>query len=561
MSQLPDSGHDSEAPEASPNAPRSEPANLLYQAHGIVVEEEEEVLELELDEEQQDEETRPPAEAGEQAQERDRESKLADSAQEDEQKDRPDIPESAPEASETDNGGAFPEHIFRAYDIRGNAERELTDELVTRVGGAIGTTAGEMDQQTLVVACDGRNSSPRIKSALIQALLDSGRDVIDIGLVPTPLLYFATRHLNHSSGVMVTGSHNPADCNGLKIVLNGHTIAAGGIQQLRERALEGNFSSGSGTLTREDVNAVYCEEVVADLAIAEPLKIVIDAGNGATAEIAPKLFEELGCEVIDLNCTLDGNFPNHPPDTSNEDNLRDLVRTVKAQGANFGVAFDGDGDRVAVVTGSGRIVRADLLMMLFARDVVTRNPGTDVVFDVKCSRHLTQVIAQHGGRPVLWKTGHAFMKEKMLETGALLGGEFSGHIFFGERWYGFDDGMYAAGRLAEIISMQGQSLDDLLESFPATINTPEIQIPVEEQHKFQLMDKITSNAQFSSGRVNTMDGIRVDFPQGWGLLRASNTAPVLTARFEADTESEMERIKDEFRAQLAQAAPEMEINF
>jgi phosphomannomutase/phosphoglucomutase len=485
----------------------------------------------------------------------------AEPAQVDEESVRDEAQKTVQEIQGSDNVQGFPEHIFRAYDIRGNAERELTDELVTRVGGAIGTTAGEMDQQTLVVACDGRNSSPRIKSALIQALLGSGRDVIDIGLVPTPLLYFATRHMNHSSGVMVTGSHNPADCNGLKIILNGHTIAAGGIQQLRERALEGNFSSGSGTLTREDVSAVYCEKVVADLAIAEPLKIVIDAGNGATAEIAPKLFEELGCEVIDLNCTVDGNFPNHPPDSSNEDNLRDLVGTVKAQGANFGVAFDGDGDRVAVVTGSGRIVRADLLMMLFARDVVTRNPGTDVVFDVKCSRHLTQVIAQHGGRPVLWKTGHSFMKEKMIETGALLGGEFSGHIFFGERWYGFDDGMYAAGRLAEIISMQGQSLDDLLEAFPATINTPEIQIPVEEQHKFQLMDKIISNAQFSSGRVNTMDGIRVDFPQGWGLLRASNTAPVLTARFEADTESEMERIKDEFRAQLSQAAPEMEINF
>lgn len=464
-------------------------------------------------------------------------------------------------AEEGDTGRGFPEHIFRAYDIRGNAASELTDELVARIGAAIGTIAGEMDEQTLIVGCDGRTSSPRIKSALIRALMETGRDVVDIGLVPTPLLYFATRHLNCRSGVMVTGSHNPPLDNGLKIVLNQHTIHAGGIQQLRERMMAGDFNKGNGRMIRENVVQAYVDEVVHDIAIAVPLKIVIDAGNGATAGIAPQLFEELGCEVVPLYCDVDGNFPNHPPDTSNEDNLADLALAVQREGADFGVAFDGDGDRLAVVTGSGRIVRSDVLLMIFAQDVVSRNPGTDVVFDVKCSRNLTQLITRHGGRPVLWKTGHAFMKEKMAETGALLGGEFSGHMFFGERWYGFDDGMYAAGRLAEILSTQGDSLDDTIAGFPEAISTPEILIPVPEEKKFGIVQRIIEAADFAEGKVNTMDGIRVDYTNGWGLLRASNTSPALTARFEADSEEVLETIKDEFRTRIRQADPDIEITF
>jgi phosphomannomutase / phosphoglucomutase len=455
----------------------------------------------------------------------------------------------------------FPDHIFRAYDIRGDAETELTDKLVASIGKAIGTIAGEMGEQSLVVGCDGRTSTPRIKSALIRAIMESGRDVIDIGLVPTPLLYYATRHLTYKSGVMITGSHNPADQNGLKIVLNQQTIAAGGIQQIRDRAIAGKFSTGNGRMTREDITHAYMEEVLRDIAIAVPLKIVIDAGNGATSEIAPRLFEELGCEVQRLNCKVDGRFPGHPPDTSNEDNLTDLVRMVLEVRADFGVAFDGDGDRLAVVTPSGQIVRSDVLLMLYAQDVVSRNPGADVVFDVKCSRQLSKLITRHGGRPVLWKTGHAFMKEKMRETGALLGGEFSGHMFFGERWYGFDDGMYAAGRLAEILSTHGESLDDSIAKFPVTVNTPEIIIPVADNYKFELVEKIINNADFSSGKVNTMDGIRVDFSNGWGLVRASNTGPALTARFEADTRENLEIIQDEFRAQIALIDPEIKLNF
>lgn len=460
---------------------------------------------------------------------------------------------------ESDSG--FCPHIFRAYDIRGNANSELTDALVSLIGRAVGTIAGEMDEQTLIVGCDGRSSSPRIKATMIKALMESGRDIIDIGQVPTPLLYFATRHLSCKSGIMITGSHNPGEDNGMKIVLDQRTIAAGGIQQIRERVNLGEFSTGVGRMIRENIVPHYLDEVLSDIAIAVPLKIVIDAGNGVTGAIAPQMFEELGCEVVPMYCEVDGSFPNHPPDTSDEKNLADLITVVKREQADFGVAFDGDGDRLAVVTSSGRIVRSDVLLMIFAKDVVSRNPGADVVFDVKCSRNLTRLITQYGGRPVLWKTGHAFMKEKMAETGALLGGEFSGHMFFGERWYGFDDGMYATARLAEILSTHGESLDATINGFPATVNTPEILIPVPEKDKFELIQRIIQTADFSTGKVNTLDGIRVDFTDGWGLVRASNTTPALTARFEADTDEALATIMGEFRAQIELVEPDLEINF
>ncbi|MBE9538601.1 MAG: phosphomannomutase/phosphoglucomutase, partial [Proteobacteria bacterium] len=455
----------------------------------------------------------------------------------------------------------LPRHIFRAYDIRGIAETELLDETVARIGGAIASIAHEAGEQALIVACDGRNSSPRIKEALVRALMQAGRDVIDIGLVPTPLLYFATHHLECRSGVMITGSHNPADYNGLKIVMDRQTIGAGGINKIRDRAIKGDFVTGEGRLVKEDIAPAYIDEVVGDIAIAVPLKIVIDAGNGATSVIAPELFDELACEVIPLYCEFDGRFPNRSPDTSNEDNLKGLIAKVLEEKADFGVAFDGDGDRLAVVTSSGRLIRSDTLLMLFAQDVVSRNPGADVVFDVKCSRLLTQLITRYGGRPVLWKTGHAFMKEKMRETGALLGGEFSGHMFFGERWFGFDDGMYAAGRLAEILSSHGVSLDESLAEFPTTQNTPEIIIPVPENEKFGIIKRIADNADFSSGKVNTIDGIRVDYRGGWGLLRASNTSAALTARFEASGKDELDNIMQEFRAQIGLVEADLELPF
>lgn len=456
---------------------------------------------------------------------------------------------------------SLPGHIFRAYDIRGLAEQELDDETVYRIGAAIGTLAGSMDEQTLVLGYDGRASSGRIKAALEKALLQSGRDVIDIGLVPTPLIYFATHHTSTRSGVMVTGSHNPADYNGLKIVLQQQALAEGSIEKIRSLALSGEFSRGNGHMIQQDIIPDYLDEVIGDIAIAMPLKIVIDAGNGATGHIAPMLFEELGCEVVPLYCEVDGRFPNHPPDTGNENNLRDLATAVTRESADFGIAFDGDGDRVAAVTGTGRIVRADSLLMLFAQDVVARNPGADVVYDVKCSNNLGQLITRLGGRGVLWKTGHTLMKQKMVETGAILGGEFSGHLFFADRWFGFDDGMYAAGRLAEILSSGDGTLDELVSALPSASSTPEFILPVDEAIKFALVDQFREQARFPDGRVNDLDGVRVDFSHGWGLLRASNTSAALTARFEGSDDRALEDVMSVFREQLGIVHPDLETTF
>lgn len=456
----------------------------------------------------------------------------------------------------------LPAHIFRAYDIRGVADSELDDDTVYRIGAAIGTFAGNLGEQTLVLGYDGRASSGRIKAGLERALLQAGRDVIDIGLVPTPLAYFATHQLEGaSSAVIVTGSHNPPEYNGVKLVLGRQSIASGDIQELRAIALSGKFSQGTGHMLQRDVASDYLDEVVSDLAIAMPLKIVVDAGNGATGQLAPTLFAELGCEVVPLYCDIDGSFPNRAPDTSVDANLADLQAAVRRENADFGVAFDGDGDRLAAVTGSGEIVPADYLLMLFARDVITRNPGADVVYDVKCSRHLAQLVTSLGGRGVLWRTGHTHIKAKVAETGALVGGEFSGHMVFSERWFGFDDGMYAAARLAEIVGSGEGSLDALLKGLPRSASTPEIIIPVEERQKFHLVEAFQSQADFGDGRLNDLDGVRVDYPQGWGLLRASNTTAALTARFEGDDEVALQDIMNLFREQLARVHPDLDPNF
>lgn len=456
---------------------------------------------------------------------------------------------------------AIAEHIFRAYDIRGIAETELDDDTAYRIGAALGTLAGAEGEQTLVLGHDGRSSSARIKALVEKALLQSGRDVVDIGLVPTPLVYYATQRLEASSGIMITGSHNPPEYNGMKMVLKRQTVDRHTVDKVRQLALSGKFSTGSGRSMQREIVSDYLDEVIADVAVATPLRVVVDAGNGATGHVAPTLFEELGCEVVPLYCDVDGRFPNRSPDTSNEDNLSDLIAMVREEEADLGVAFDGDGDRIAVVTGSGAIVRSDMLLMLFAQDVVARNPGADVVYDVKCTRNLAQLITGLGGRAVLWKTGHALMKQKMAETGALLGGEFSGHMFFGERWYGFDDGMYAAARLIEILSAQGEALDTLVARLPTAVSTPEILVPVSEAEKFPMMDRFRAEASFGEGKINDLDGVRVDFRQGWGLLRASNTSAALTARFEAADEAALEEIKGLFRSQLAAVAPELSITF
>jgi phosphomannomutase/phosphoglucomutase len=444
----------------------------------------------------------------------------------------------------------LPESIFRAYDIRGLADTELSDEVIYAIGLAIGSAALDQGQQSIVVSADGRHSSPKIHQSLTKGIMDSGRDVIDIGVQPTPLMYFATHQLETQSGVMITGSHNPPEYNGIKVVINGMALSHQGIQALKQRIIDGDFSSGKGEYKTQDIEQRYIDYIINDVAIAQPLKLVLDAGNGVTGGIAPQLFEALGCEVIPLYCDVDGDFPNHHPDPSVEANLDDLKKAVAEHQADLGIAFDGDGDRLGVITAQGNYVPADRLLMLFAQDVVSRNPGADVLFDVKCTRNLNTLISNYGGRPIMWKSGHSYMKEKMLETGALLGGEFSGHIFFKERWFGFDDGMYAAARLVEILSTTDPDLDLQLEEFPNSISTAELMIATTETQKFTIIEQLINNQSFSGAKISTLDGLRADFPDGWGLVRASNTTPMLVLRFEADSEEALSRIQQQFKLEL-----------
>ena len=455
----------------------------------------------------------------------------------------------------------LPATIFRAYDIRGIADTELTDDVVFAIGLAIGSEALDQGQQTVIVSADGRHSSPRIRDAMVEGLRASGRDVIDIGMQPTPLMYFATHQLDSQTGVMITGSHNPAEYNGIKVVIAGRALSGPAILALKERIESNTLASGKGDYHHQDIEQAYIDYIINDVAIAQPLKIVIDAGNGVAGAIAPQLFEELGCEVIPLYCEVDGNFPHHHPDPTVEANLADLKQQVASHQADLGIAFDGDGDRLGVVTASGQSVPADRLLMLLAQDVVSRNPGADVVFDVKCTRNLNTLISNYGGRPIMWKSGHSFMKEKMQETGALLGGEFSGHIFFKERWFGFDDGMYAAARLIEILSTTEPDLDLQLEAFPESLSSPELKVESSETQKFAIIEQLIDSADFGEGKLSTLDGLRVDFPDGWGLVRASNTTPMLILRFEADNDEALDRIQSQFKDQLAAVDSSLQFNF
>ncbi|MCR8914641.1 phosphomannomutase/phosphoglucomutase [Marinobacter sp. PJ-38] len=451
--------------------------------------------------------------------------------------------------------------IFRAYDIRGIVDETLTPDIVTVIGRAIGSEAIARGMDSLCIGYDGRHSSPELADALARGVMATGCNVVHVGAVPTPVLYFATHELGTGSGVMVTGSHNPANYNGLKIMLGGETLSGDAIQKLLQRIRTGDFVSGHGSQSSEDVRRGYLDRIVGDIAVAAPLKVVLDAGNGIAGELGPLLIEELGCEVIPLYCDVDGNFPNHHPDPGKPENLADLIERVKAEGADIGLAFDGDGDRLGVVTNTGKIIWPDRLLMLFARDVVSRNPGADVLYDVKCSRRLAGVISEAGGRPIMWKSGHSLMKAKMKETGALLAGEMSGHIFFGERWYGFDDGLYSAARLLEILGIEDRHCDEVFEDFPEDISTPELNVAVSEDTKFALMERLGKEGNFGEANISTIDGIRVEYTDGWGLCRASNTTPALVLRFEAETEQALERIKAVFREQLQKVAPDLVADF
>lgn len=448
-------------------------------------------------------------------------------------------------------GESLPEEIFRAYDIRGVAGVTLTAQGAYLLGRAIGTEASEAGQQTVIVARDGRLSSPELSRSLIKGLVESGRNVINLGLVPSPVLYYATEVLEAQSGVMITGSHNPPTHNGMKIVINGETLYGERIQTLKDRVARGDFNEGQGEEQELDISDRYLNDVANDIVLARPLKIGIDCGNGAAGELAPKLFTQLGCEVSALYTDIDGNFPNHAPDPGNPDNLTDLIRLVDSEQLDLGLAFDGDGDRVAVVTNRGEIIWPDRLMMLFARDVLSRSPGADILFDVKCTRALPAVIRKSGGRPLMYKTGHSLIKAKMKETGAPLGGEISGHIFFADRWFGCDDGMYAGGRLLEVLSLLDDPASQVFSGLKTGITTPALYVEVEEERKFPLVEALTARAEkFPGGRATTIDGLRIDFPDGWGLVRASNTTASLVVRFEGRDEEALQRVKTMFRNQL-----------
>ena len=455
----------------------------------------------------------------------------------------------------------FPDTIFRAYDIRGVVPETLTAETAYWIGRAIGSESLAKGEPHVSVGRDGRLSGPALVERLIQGVADSGCQVSDVGLVPTPALYYAANVLEGKSGVMLTGSHNPSNYNGFKIVIAGDTLANEQIQALHTRLKTNDLTWGEGSIERVDILSRYADEITGDIKLSKKLKVVVDCGNGAAGVIAPQLLEALGCEVIPLFCEVDGNFPNHHPDPGKPENLVDLIAKVKETSADLGLAFDGDGDRVGVVTNTGTMVFPDRLLMLFAQDVLERNPNAEIIFDVKCTRRLTPLIKEYGGRPLMWKTGHSLIKKKMNATGALLAGEMSGHIFFKERWFGFDDGIYSAARLLEILSKQQQTAEELFETFPNDISTPEINIDVTDESKFSIIEALHDAQWGDAAELTSIDGVRVDYPHGWGLVRASNTTPVLVLRFEAETEAELQRIKDVFHAQLKRVAPDLPLPF
>ncbi len=454
-----------------------------------------------------------------------------------------------------------PASIFRAYDVRGVVGDTLTSDIVYELGRAIGSEAYARGQQTVIVARDGRLSGPEFVQALSNGLRASGRDVIDVGRVPTPVLYFATHYLSSSSGVMVTGSHNPPGYNGFKIVLRGDTLAETAIQRLRARIETGDLLSGNGTYRTANVVPDYIERITSDIRLARPLQVVVDCGNGVAGEIAPYLLRLLGCDVTELYCDIDGTFPNHHPDPSQPENVADLIKTVKKLKADVGLAFDGDGDRLGVISSQGEIIWADRQMMLYAKDVLSRNPGAEIIFDIKCSTHLARVIREAGGQPLMWKTGHSLVKAKMKETGAPLAGEMSGHIFFKERWYGFDDALYTAARLLEILARDTRSTNEVFAELPNAISTPELKIELQEGEQLPFVARLLEHAKFPGAEITTIDGLRADFKDGWGLVRASNTTPSLVLRFEADTTAALQRIQDQFRIILLELNPELKLPF
>ena len=449
----------------------------------------------------------------------------------------------------------LPAEIFKAYDIRGIVDKSLTADVVRQIGHALGSLALEQGQKAIAVGRDGRLSGPELSGALMDGICAAGCDAIDVGCVPTPVTYFAAYELGCHSCVSVTGSHNPPDYNGLKMVIGGNTLALEAIQDLKKRIEAGNLKHGQGKRTSADVLDAYVDKIVGDVKLARPMKIVMDCGNGVAGAIAPALFKRLGCDIVPLFCEVDGNFPNHHPDPSKPENLADVIKALRETDAEIGIAFDGDGDRLGVVTKDGEIIFPDRQLMLFAADVLSRVPGGTVIYDVKCTRLLAPWIKEHGGVPLMWNTGHALVKAKLKETGAPLAGEMSGHTFFKERWFGFDDGLYTGARLLEIISRSADA-NAPLKALPNSPSTPELNIKMAEGEPFTLIDRLKADGKFNGAdEIITIDGVRVEYADGFGLARPSNTTPVVVLRFEADNATALERIQADFRQALQSVWP------
>jgi phosphomannomutase/phosphoglucomutase len=455
----------------------------------------------------------------------------------------------------------LPPEIFKAYDVRGIVGRTLTVPVVEAIGQALGTESLARKYDTFAIGRDGRLSGPELAAALARGLQKSGANVVDVGQVATPMLYFATHHLETHSGVSVTGSHNPPDYNGLKMMVAGETLWGDAIQELRRRIERGDLAAGSGNYREQSIREDYLQRITGDVKLSRRMSVVVDCGNGVAGGTAPDLYRRLGCDVTELFCEVDGSFPNHHPDPSQPKNLIDLKNALAAGKGEIGFAFDGDGDRLGVVTKRGKIIYPDRLLMLFAADVLKRNPGAQIIFDVKSTRNLFAWVKKHGGIPLLWKTGHSLIKQKLRETGAALAGEMSGHIFFKERWYGFDDALYAGARLLEILSHESDP-GAVLENLPDAISTPELHVQLNEGENFTLIEKLRETARFEGARdIITIDGLRVEYADGFGLARPSNTTPVVVLRFEADNDAAIRRIQEDFRRALRAVKPDIKLPF
>jgi len=449
----------------------------------------------------------------------------------------------------------IPAEIFRAYDIRGIVGRSLTVEGVRDIGRALGSVGRERGAATFAVCRDGRLSGPELANALMEGLVAAGANAIDIGMGPTPLAYFAAHHLDCGSCVAVSGSHNPPEYNGLKMVVGGTTLYGDDIQGLRTRIERNELKSGAGKRSSAAVLDAYVERIASDVKLARPMRVAVDCGNGVAGMLVPRLYRRLGCEVTELYTEVDGRFPNHHPDPAQPKNLVDLIRVLKTGNAEIGLAFDGDGDRLGVVTKDGEIIFADRQLMLLAKDVLARNPGAEIIYDVKSTRLLAPWIERHGGRPLIWKTGHSLIKAKLRETGALLAGEMSGHTFFKERWYGFDDALYGGARLLEVLSREADP-GAALKALPNAPSTPELHWSLAEGEPHALVEKLQAAKAFPAAeRVLTIDGVRAEYRDGFGLARASNTTPTIVLRFEADNPVALKRIQEDFRRALQPLKP------